>query len=162
MRWRTWPMLLTLALCVFSAQAREAPLLASDPVLEARVMELAQELRCLVCQNETIVASQADLALDLRQQIRQQLAVGRTPQQIRDYMADRYGEFVLYRPRFEPHTWLLWLGPFVLWLFGAWLLLRHLRAGRGKTPVADIDAEPVPLAAADVRRARALLQEHAP
>ncbi|MBS0506458.1 MAG: cytochrome c-type biogenesis protein CcmH [Proteobacteria bacterium] len=153
-------MLLALMLGICAARAGEAPPLASDPVLEARVMALAQELRCLVCQNETIAASQADLAQDLRRQIRQQLAAGRTPQQVKDYMVDRYGEFVLYRPRFEPHTWLLWLGPFVLLLLGAWPLLRRLRV---RAQPADADAaEAAPLSALDARRARELLREGAP
>jgi len=91
---------------------------SADPALEARVMVIAEELRCLVCQNETIAASHAELAVDLRQQIRSQLQQGRTAQEILDFMSQRYGDFVLYRPELKPMTWLLWFGPFVL-LLGA-------------------------------------------
>lgn len=118
-------MLLTMVVAPLAAQ--EAPLVAEDPVLEARMLDIAKELRCLVCQNETIAESHADLALDLRQQIREQLRDGRTPQQIRDYMVARYGEFVLYRPPFSLRTVLLWIGPFVLLLIGFGVLWRLVR-----------------------------------
>src|SRR3546814_4780005 len=77
-------------------------------------MDIAGELRCLVCQNETIAASHADLAVDLREQIRHRLAQGQSREQVVGFMVRRYGDFVLYRPPFKPVTWLLWLGPFVL------------------------------------------------
>ena len=87
--------------------------LADDPALESRVLALAQELRCLVCQNETIADSHADLAQDLRQQIRVQLQQGRSQEEILDFMVARYGDFVRYRPALQGTTWLLWLGPFL-------------------------------------------------
>lgn len=94
--------------------SREAQPLADNPVLEARVMAIAEELRCLVCQNETIAASQADLAVDLRKQIRAKLVQGKSEQEIRDFMVQRYGDFVLYRPPLQASTLLLWGGPFLL------------------------------------------------
>jgi cytochrome c-type biogenesis protein CcmH len=133
------------------AAAQEARPLADDPVLEAQVMRIAEELRCLVCQNETIAASHADLAVDLRKQIRQQLQQGRSEQQILDFMVQRYGDFVLYRPPVKSSTWLLWGGPFVLLgaaLFGLWLNIRRRRNLGG-----------APLQAAEAERVRRLLGE---
>ncbi|WP_291555991.1 cytochrome c-type biogenesis protein [Comamonas sp. SCN 65-56] len=131
------------------ALATEAPTLANDPALEQHVLEIAQELRCLVCQNETIAASHADLAVDLRQQIRTKLQEGETPAQIRTFMVDRYGEFVLYKPRLSTKTLLLWIGPFVLLVLGFIVLWRTLRQ---RATEAD-----TPLSEHDVQRARALL-----
>ena len=87
---------------------------ASDPALEARMLAIASELRCLVCQNQTIADSHADLAADLRRQVRELIAQGRTDAQIRDYMTARYGDFVLYRPPLKATTAALWLGPAAL------------------------------------------------
>lgn len=131
------------------AFATEAPTLANNPTLEQHVMEIAQELRCLVCQNETIAASHADLAVDLRQQIRTKLQEGETPAQIRTFMVDRYGEFVLYKPRLSTKTLLLWIGPFVLLVLGFFVLWRTLRQ---RTAEADKN-----LSEQDVQRARELL-----
>lgn len=115
--------------------SRATPLVA-DPALEVRVMEIAQELRCLVCQNETIAASQADLAQDLRKQIRIKLQQGQNPREILDFMVARYGEFVLYRPALKGKTLLLWLGPFIF-LLAAFLSLIHvIRKRRMATPPA--------------------------
>jgi cytochrome c-type biogenesis protein CcmH len=106
----------------------QAQPLAQDPVLEARLMLLAQELRCLVCQNESLAGSRSDLALDLRQEIRNLMRQGKTDAEILDFMVQRYGDFVLYRPPVQSNTLLLWGGPFVLLLLGAFLLIRVLRA----------------------------------
>jgi cytochrome c-type biogenesis protein CcmH len=124
---------------------------AADPALEVRVMLIAEELRCLVCQNETIAASHAELAVDLRQQIREQLQQGRSSAQILDFMAERYGDFVLYRPPFKTLTALLWIGPFALLLLAASLLLWHLRR-RTQQPAA-------PLSPDELQRAQQLLGE---
>ena len=97
-----------------SASAKDAPSVALNPEIEARMMVLAAELRCLVCQNQTIADSHSGLAEDLRQQIREMLAKGMTEDQINHYMTDRYGDFVLYRPPFKASTWLLWVGPGLL------------------------------------------------
>ncbi len=130
------------------AAAADAPPLAKDPALEARVMTIAEELRCLVCQNETLAASQAPLAVDLRGQIRVKLAAGQSEQQIVDFMVERYGDFVRYRPPFKASTALLWVGPFVLLGLAAWVLVRTIRRRRAAAPA---------LATADAERARRLL-----
>jgi len=125
---------------------------AADPALEARVMLVAEELRCLVCQNETIAASHAELAVDLRQQIREQLQQGRTPAQILDFMAGRYGDFVLYRPPLKAQTALLWIGPFLLLLLAVLTLWWQIRRRQtGTDDAAD-------LSAAEFERAQRLLQ----
>jgi cytochrome c-type biogenesis protein CcmH len=87
---------------------------ASDPALEARMLAITGELRCLVCQNQTIADSHADLAVDLRQEVREMLKRGQTDEQIRHYMTDRYGDFILYRPPLKATTAVLWLGPALL------------------------------------------------
>jgi cytochrome c-type biogenesis protein CcmH len=100
------------------ARAADAAPAAADPVLEARMLAITSELRCLVCQNQTIADSHADLAVDLREQVREMLHKGQTNDQITQYMTDRYGDFVLYRPPFKATTALLWIGPGLL-LVGA-------------------------------------------
>ena len=109
------------------ALAREATPATADPVLEAEVMRISSELRCLVCQNETIAASHADLAVDLRNKVRDMLKQGRNEAEIRQYMTDRYGDFVLYRPPLKSTTVVLWYGPAALLLGGAALLIFILR-----------------------------------
>ena len=112
------------------AFAQAAEVAKPDPVVEDRLKVLAEELRCLVCQNQTIADSNAPLALDLRNQIRQQIAAGRDDEQIRAYMVNRYGDFVLYRPPFKATTALLWIGPFALVLLGAGIFLVLVRRRR--------------------------------
>ncbi len=112
-RWRA-ALVLAVALLWQPAMAADAPSVALDPQQEARMMAMAAELRCLVCQNQTIADSHAGLAQDLRQQIREMLAKGMTERQIMDYMTERYGDFVLYRPPFNASTALLWVGPALL------------------------------------------------
>ena len=114
----------------------------ADPRVEERLRVLAEELRCLVCQNQTIADSNAPLALDLRNQIRSQIAQGRSDAQIRDYMVERYGDFVLYRPPLRPSTALLWGGPFVLLAIGIVVFLRVTRrqGARARAPASDADA----------------------
>ena len=110
------------------AHGKEAAPASADPALEAHVMRLSAELRCLVCQNETIAASNADLAVDLRNQVREMLRSGQTDRQVFDYMTARYGDFVLYRPPLKTTTVLLWFGPFVFLaggLLGLWWMLRR-------------------------------------
>ena len=141
---------LWLACAPFWATAAEAPPLADDPALEARVMAVAEELRCLVCQNETIAASHADLAVDLRKQIRVKLGEGQSPQQIVDFMVERYGDFVRYRPPLKPTTVLLWAGPFVLLALAVVVLVLNVRRRRATLQVGE-------LSEADAARARRLL-----
>ena len=119
--------LLCLALCLSGANAKEAAPAVADPVLEARMLAITAELRCLVCQNQTIADSHADLAIDLREQVREMLQKGMTDQQITDYMTARYGDFVLYRPPFKSTTMLLWVGPGVLLVLGLTGLVLMLR-----------------------------------
>ena len=108
--------------------------LAQDPALDKRVAGLAHELRCLVCQNQTLADSNAALAVDLRNQIREQLKGGASEREVIDFMVARYGDFVLYRPPFKASTLALWLGPFVLLALGALLLVRRLVRRRAPEP----------------------------
>lgn len=124
---KVWLALIALLLFSGLVLASEATPLAEDPALEAHMMRIAENMRCLECQNETLAASHAELAADLRQQIREMLKAGRSDQQIVDYMVERYGDFVLYKPPFKPTTWLLWLGPFGLLLLAAWTMVRAIR-----------------------------------
>ncbi|HEY9379624.1 MAG TPA: cytochrome c-type biogenesis protein [Burkholderiales bacterium] len=117
---------------------------------EVRLGKIAAELRCLVCQNQSIADSHADLAVDLRRDIGEQIAAGRSDQQIIDYMVDRYGEFVLYRPPFKMTTLLLWLGPALLLIVGVFALRRNLKTRRALVIDAPLDDE-------ERRRAAALL-----
>ena len=128
-----------------------APALAADPKLEADAMELSHKLRCLVCQNQSIAESNAPLAVDLRNQVREQLAAGKDKDDVIDYLVERYGDFVLYEPPFNAATGLLWVGPFALLLAGAGWLAWRLRRRRS-----EIAADGA-LSAADRERARALL-----
>jgi cytochrome c-type biogenesis protein CcmH len=102
--------------------------------LDRRVMNLAHELRCLVCQNETLADSQAPLAADLRNQIREQLAAGKSEKDVVDFLVARYGDFVLYRPPLKASTVLLWAGPFLFLAIGAFALVRFVRRRRIAEP----------------------------
>jgi cytochrome c-type biogenesis protein CcmH len=132
--------------------AKEAAPASDDPVLEARVMRISAELRCLVCQNQTIADSHADLAQDLRGQVREMLKKGQSEAQIIDYMTQRYGDFVLYRPPVKSTTALLWYGPALLMLGGLVVLGLVLRR-RSKLP--DDQFEPDEDEAGDPRAAPA-------
>ena len=112
-----------------------------DPAVEARLKALAEELRCLVCQNQTILDSNAPLALDLRQQIRAQIAQGRSDDQIRAYMVERYGDFVLYKPPLRGTTILLWVGPFALIVLGFAVFFRIVRRRRAPPVRAEVPAD---------------------
>lgn len=148
-----WLALLLALHCALTAYAAEAPLLAEDPVVEKRLIGISAELRCLVCQNESLAGSRAELALDLRREIRTLIKADKTDAEIMDFMVSRYGDYVRYRPPFNPATWLLWLGPFVL-LIGALVVLvrmaRHSQNGHGAAPVLD---------AAQRAKARSLLDD---
>jgi len=125
--------------------------MAEDPELEKRVLKLSHELRCLVCQNETLAESRADLAVDLRNEVREQMRAGKTDQEIVAYLTERYGDFVLYRPPVKPATYLLWFGPFLLLLGGLAFLYRYLQQRR------ELITER-PLTADERRRAEELLK----
>ena len=142
----------SLAVAALPVLAKEAPPSSADPALEARVMVIAEELRCLVCQNETIAASQADLAVDLRKQIALKLQAGQSKQEIIDFMVARYGDFVLYRPALNARTLLLWFGPFALLLVAGVGLILNIRRRRRATDATEWTAD-------NAQRARALLSE---
>ena len=110
--------------------AQTAQPLAEDPVIEKRLQALSQELRCLVCQNESLADSRAGLAEDLRREIREQMKAGKTDAEIIAFLTARYGDFVLYRPRVKPTTYLLWFGPFVLLTIGLLILYWQLKQRR--------------------------------
>ncbi len=130
------------------AFGQAAEVAGADPKTEARLKALAEELRCLVCQNQTIADSNAPLALDLRSQIRAQIALGRSDEQIRDYMVQRYGDFVLYRPPFKATTAILWLGPLLLLAAGAGVFARVVRRRRADEP----QPGPSPKRRAEIRK----------
>lgn len=144
---------LLLLICVVSmVVAQEARPLADNPELEKRVTSLSQELRCLVCQNETIADSRADLANDLRNQIREQMKAGKSDKEIVAFLTERYGDFILYRPPVQPTTYLLWFGPFLMLIGGLVFLFRHLKHRR------QLIVEE-PLSQNERRRAEELLHE---
>jgi len=122
--------LLLIVFSVSQARAGEAVPTENDPVAATRAAHLANELRCLVCQNQSIAESNAELAVDLRRQIREQIAAGKSDGEILTFMVARYGDFVLYRPPLRATTILLWLGPLLLLVAGSVVLARHLRARR--------------------------------
>ena len=127
---------LLLALSTLQVQAREAAPLAQDKATEKRLLEISSELRCLVCQNESLSASQAELANDLRREIRTLIKDGKNDKEIMDFMVSRYGDFVRYRPPLKGSTVLLWFGPALLLAGGLGALLLTLRrrnAAQGAT-----------------------------
>jgi cytochrome c-type biogenesis protein CcmH len=132
-----------LLLCVVVplAFAGEAQPTGDDPVVEQRLHKLSQELRCLVCQNETLADSRADLAEDLRREIRGQIKAGKSDKEIIDFLTARYGQFILYRPQVTPTTYLLWFGPFVLLLGGLFLLFTYIKQRRDSLPEKPLSVE---------------------
>ena len=126
-----------------------------DPALEARVKALSLELRCLVCQNQTVADSDAPVARDMRDQVRTQLAAGKSESEVKRYMTDRFGDFVLYKPAFQTNTLLLWLGPFLVLALGLFVVVRVVRKKQSvvhvRTGLSDAERE----------RARRLLATHA-
>ena len=140
---RLWLALVFALLCL--------PVWAADSAIENRMIEMASELRCLVCQNETIAASRADFAVDIRALIRQKIAEGHTDEAIREFLVSRYGDYILYRPPLKFTTLLLWFGPVLLLAGGFTILATTLRRRRRMT----VDAV---LSDADRERADALLQ----
>ena len=131
--------------------AKEATPMAEDPVLEKRVNEISAELRCLVCQNQTIADSHAELAVDLKNQVREMVKQGQSQDEIVDYMVQRYGDFVRYRPPVKASTILLWVGPFLLLVIGLVVLVVNLRK---RTKLVADDA---PLSEDESERLKSLL-----
>lgn len=134
-----------------TAVAREAAPMAADVAIEKRMVAISEELRCLVCQNESLAGSHAELAQDLRREIRKMIAEGKSDQEILDFMVARYGDFVRYRPPVKPTTWLLWGGPFLLMLGGVGGLVVFLRRRAQESRTPGLSDE-------ERRRADALLQ----
>jgi cytochrome c-type biogenesis protein CcmH len=146
--------LLVLLVCLLPAYsyAGQATDMAADPVLEKRMIGLAENLRCLVCQNESLASSHAELAEDLRREVREQMQKGMSDQEIIDYLVSRYGDFVLYDPPVKSYTLVLWFGPFVLLVLGGGVLIYQLRKRKSQIAEAELSEE-------DARRAAALLNE---
>jgi cytochrome c-type biogenesis protein CcmH len=132
--------------------AKDATPLAADEAVEQRLNVIAEELRCLVCQNESLAGSRADLAQDLRREVRKLIKDGKTDAEVKDFMVSRYGDFVLYRPPVKPTTWLLWGGPFLLLAIGIAALIAYLRR-RGRA------MSETPLSSEEQRSAAELLAE---
>ena len=131
---------LVLALCAAAGIAKEAVEVGEEPWVEARMLHLSEELRCLVCQNETLASSRAELANDLRVEVRGLVKAGKTDTEIKQYLVARYGDFVLYRPEVKPVTWLLWFGPFAVLLGGigmVWLYMRERQKHTEQSRLSD-------------------------
>jgi cytochrome c-type biogenesis protein CcmH len=124
-----------------AAFAQSSEIANPDPAVERRLKALAEELRCLVCQNQTIADSSAPLAVDLRNQIRTQIGQGRSDDQIRGYMVERYGDFVLYKPPFHANTMLLWLGPPLLIAVGLGVFVMVVRRRKPATAAPELPAK---------------------
>ena len=142
--------LLILLMCLLPAYsyAGEAKDLADDPVLEQRMVKLAENLRCLVCQNESLASSRSDLAKDLRQEVREKMKQGMSDQEIIDFLVSKYGDFVLFDPPMKSYTILLWYGPFALLLIGLVGLVIQLRKRKNGVPETQLSAEQAQRAAA--------------
>ncbi len=134
-------LLVMLSLPLQAQIERERPSIPLTASQQARYSAMLPNLRCMVCQNESLAASQAPLAVDLRYQIRGLLAKGDSDAEVKQYLVDRYGQYVLYKPRFEPSTWLLWLGPLLLLMIAIFIALRLLRRRSRAVPASsDVDA----------------------
>ena len=144
-------LVLSLLIACSPGFAREAAPTAADIVVEKRMVAISEELRCLVCQNESLAGSQADLAKDLRREIREQIAQGKSDKEILDFMTGRYGDFVRYRPPLKGTTFLLWFGPFLLLVAGIAALAIILRRRGKRVAEATLSAE-------EQNRAEALLR----
>ena len=128
-------------------QAKEAALLAEDPLVEKRSIHISEELRCMVCQNESLASSRAELANDLREEVRKLIREDRSDSQIKEYLVTRYGDFVLYKPEVKPLTWVLWFGPFMLLVLAilgmAYYLRQRQSAQTGQPGLTDEDRRKV-------------------
>ena len=147
-----WLAFLLALQCALSSYAGEAAPLAEDPVVEQRLITIAEELRCLVCQNESLAGSRADLANDLRREVRTLIKSGKSDAEIKEYLVSRYGDFVLYRPPVTPTTWLLWFGPLLLLLGALWALVRIVRRSQQQKDTPALNEQ-------QRAKAQALLQE---
>ncbi|HET9528680.1 MAG TPA: cytochrome c-type biogenesis protein [Pyrinomonadaceae bacterium] len=144
-------LLLCLLPTVVTSQVQIEDQPSDDPAVEERLAKLSHELRCLQCQNQTLAESPASIAADLRREIRTQIKAGKSDQEIIAFLTQRYGDFILYRPRVTPTTYLLWFGPFLLLIAGLVVLFRYVKQRR------DLITER-PLTAEERRRAEEMLQ----
>jgi cytochrome c-type biogenesis protein CcmH len=140
--------LLLAMLLTSTVSANEAAPNAEDPVIEQRLNKMAEDLRCLVCQNESLAGSRADLAQDLRREVREQMKAGKSDEEVIKYLTDRYGDFVLYRPPFKPVTLILWLGPVIFLGIGGAIWFVTLKRRRSLQDQAQPDNETLKKAAA--------------
>ncbi len=145
-------LLISLVICFATVALAKEAKPAEDPQIEQRMRALTEQLRCLVCQNETLADSRADLAEDLRKEIREQMKAGKSDQEIVAFLTQRYGDFVLYKPPVKSTTYLLWFGPFVLLFAGTGVLYRYLKRRREL-----IDDKP--LTADERKRAEEILRQ---
>jgi cytochrome c-type biogenesis protein CcmH len=142
--------MLAVVIPVCSVVAKEARPMADDPVIEARMMALASNMRCLVCQNQTLADSHSDFAADLRKEMREMMKQGKSDQEIVDFMVARFGDFILFNPPMKSTTIMLWFGPFILLVFGAGILFVTLQRRRRR--ITELQ-----LSDADLARAERLL-----
>jgi cytochrome c-type biogenesis protein CcmH len=147
---KSLPLLLLLVLWVVPLQAAIEAYEFESEQMEADYNKLVYELRCLVCQNQNLADSDAELAQDLRRETYEMLKQGKSPEEVTEFMVTRYGDFVLYRPQFKSTTYLLWLGPFLLLLLVLYLLVRRLRNAQ----------KPVEVDAAAMAQAKQLLEDN--
>ena len=147
-----WLALVLALQCALSSYAGEAIPLAEDPVVEQRMIAISEELRCLVCQNESLAGSRADLAMDLRRELRTLVKANKSDAEIMEYMVSRYGDFVRYRPPVKPLTWMLWFGPFLLLIGALFFLVRLVRRQLAGSTAPVLDA-------AQRQKAQALLKD---
>ncbi|MCF8168041.1 MAG: cytochrome c-type biogenesis protein CcmH [Rhodoferax sp.] len=145
-------LIVLLLLGTAAAWGKEAAPLAEDPAVEQRLIVISEEMRCLVCQNESLAGSRSELALDLRRELRTLIKQGKTDDEIREFMVSRYGDFVLYRPPVKPITWMLWIGPFVLMVAGVAALFVYMRRRNQEVVRPELTDE-------ERKRAEALLKE---
>lgn len=150
---RQFVLLLSILIVSSSGWAKEAVPVAENPEIEKRMIALSEELRCLVCQNESLAGSRSDFAKDLRREIREQLMANKSNKEITDFLVARYGDFVLYRPPLRTNTMLLWFGPFIFLLIGACALIIYLRQRRKQL-------EEVPLSEEQIEQAEEILKKN--
>ena len=134
-------LLICLLASVVVAQVQEEEVPSDDPAIEARLANLSKQLRCLQCQNQTLADSPAGLAADLRREIRVQMKAGKSDQEIIAFLTQRYGDFILYKPRVTFTTYLLWFGPFILLVSGLYVLFRYIKQRRDSIPEKPLSAD---------------------
>lgn len=144
---------ITLLFAFAHAEAKEAVPVSKNPAIEKRMIALAENLRCLVCQNESLAASQAELALDLKQEIREMMMKGESDKQIVAYLVHRYGDFVLYKPPVKSTTLLLWYGPFLFLVAG--LVALYFSIKKRRSQIVE-----TPLSQDEQQRAQSLLENN--